>query len=334
MRLSPLVRHAGLPLLAASAVLLPHAAGAASFVVSDAEAFAQTWLTATDQTIAEGSDSGDSNTPGGLAAAEATATGCFADDNSLCVVIPEDPPSGAVARATTDYGSNRAYVRSNHYSVGGTTSHVDSAFAASTWADAWTLGGNVTGQEDFVITLRADGNWNGFGMFALQVLVVEGAGLSYGDDQLPIGTVTQGVMTNACGWEFDITISLAACDAPAPPPGLPLPSDFTFVDVNTDGDSRGDFDHFLQVSVPWVTGQTYQVLVTLLAGTGPSDNSRLDAESTARITQVLIPQGGTLVSEAGAIENYNVATVPVPAVGWLVGAALAGIGLRGRRRAA
>jgi len=56
------------------------------------------------------------------------------------------------------------------------------------------------------------------------------------------------------------------------------------------------------------------------------------AVPTARITQVLIPQGGTLVSEAGALDNHNVSTVPVPAVGWLVGAALAGIGLRSRSR--
>lgn len=330
---SSIIRSSILLLHSTAAFLLPHAASAASFIVSEAEAFAQTWVTETDQTIAEGSDSDESNTPGDLAVAEATATGCLTGDNSQCAVIPEDPPNGAVARARTDYGSNRAYARSNHFDVGGTVSHVDSAGARSTWADAWTLGGNVTGQQDFMITLRADGDWRGQGMFALQVLIVDGNEILYGDEDLPIGTVAQGTMTNACGWDFDVGIDLG-CDPIVLPPGFPPITGESFVDVNPDGDNSGDFDHFLQVSAPWVTGKTYQVIVTLAAGTGPSDNSRLDAESTARITQVLIPQGGTLTSEAGALANYNVAAVPVPAVGWIVGAALAGIGLRARVRRA
>lgn len=48
------------------------------------------------------------------------------------------------------------------------------------------------------------------------------------------------------------------------------------------------------------------------------------ADSMARVTQVL-------VSAAGALANYNVSEVPVPAVGWLVGTALAGCAVRGRR---
>jgi hypothetical protein len=320
--------------MAGAAAALP----AAAYIDTDVDAFAETWVTATDQDIAIESTSDGTSVAGDQVSVTATATaiGCGGDDNSFCSVGPSEDlqDGGAAARAPTDYGSNRVYVRSNHYDLGGVVSHVDAASASSAWMDEWTLGGNVTGLPDFTVTLRADGSWSDRGAFALQVLLVNTQlGTTLGDDGLPTGTVARGVMTNACEGGYDGGLSLAGCNALPLPPGFPaiLPGN-DFVDVNPDADESGIFDHLLQLSAAWSTGRTYQVIVRLTAATGARAGSLLDAESTARVTQVLIPEGGTLTSSAGALGSYNVTSVPAPAVGWMVGAAVAGLGWRSRRR--
>lgn len=310
-------------------------ATAAPFIHSDVSAFAENWVTATDQSIALDNPGSYTSVAGELVAVTATAIGCAADNNSLCAVVPGEDLQigGATARARTDYGSNRVYVRSNHYDVGGTVSHVDSASASSTWIDEWTLGGNLAAPRDFTVSLRADGSWAGQGAFALQVLLVNTLlGTNLGDDGLPTGTVAQAIMTNACGWNGGGG-ALGGCGASPLPPGFPPLPGYVFVDVNPDGDDSGRFDDLLQLSAPWISGLTYQVIVRLTAGTAAQDGSLLDAESTARVTQVLIPAGGTLTSSAGALANYNVTNVPVPAVGWILGAAITGLGWWRRRRA-
>jgi hypothetical protein len=315
-----------LPALCVLAVgLVPQLGAAAPFVLSSTNAYTSFWYTDTDEIIAEDTDSDSTDVPGDRVTSTADAP-CGGDDESFCATFPHASPSQR-GSARTDFGLNSVYAYGRHYSIGGEVSHIDEASAASTWADEWTLGGNVTGAQDFMIAVQADGNWSGSGAFALQLLIVDGS-LQIGDDGLPVGTIARGVMTNACEWGYDGGIDLDGCGFP----GLPLPPSLGFVDVNPDGDSQGNFDHTLLVTAPWVTGRTYTVMVSLYAGTGPFDGSELDADSTARVAQVIIPPGGTLDSAAGALASYNVSEVPVPAVGWLFGAALASCVL-GRRRA-
>jgi hypothetical protein len=336
--MSPVLRfaHGGALALAATlSACLATSATAAPFVESEVEAFSYSFATQTDEGIAEDSDSDSTSTPGALASAQAEATGCIADDNSLCAVIPDT--TLATARARTDYGANRVYVAGKLNSVGSTVSHTDFAQAVSRWQDDWTLGGNVTGLPDFTITLQVDGSWRGEGAFALKLLVVDtwlGTELDETTGE-PVGTIGRGVMTNACGGTLDGQLPFASgeCDPPVLPPGVP-PSvgRELVVDVNPDGDSSGTFNAALQVTAPWNVGRTYRILADMIAITGPDSLTELDAESTARVTSVLIPQGGTLASAAGALDNYNVTSVPVPAVGWLLVPALGALGLRARRR--
>lgn len=311
---------------ALAAALVPQASAAAPFVLSSTDAYTSTWYTATDETITEGTDSDVTDVPGERISSTAEA-GCSGDDQSFCSSFPHQTPP-QIGAARTDYGLNSVYAHSLHHSVGGLVSHVDSAEARSTWSDEWTLGGNVTGAQDFMIAVRADGSWSGSGGFALQLLVVDGS-MQLGDDGLPLGTIARGVMTNACDWPFDVGIDIGGCAFAGFP--FPLPPSQAFVDANPDGDDQGSFDHTLLVAAPWVTGRTYTVMVSLYAATGPFDGSELDADSTARVTQVLIPAGGTIESAAGALANYNVSEVPVPAVGWLFAAALAGCAARAGR---
>jgi hypothetical protein len=313
---------------ALAAALLPQGSAAAPFVISSTDAYTGTWYTATDEIIAEGTDSDETDVPGVRISSTAEAD-CGGDPQSLCASFPHQSPP-QIGAARTDFGLNSVYAYSLHHSVGGTVSHVDAATAFSTWSDEWTLGGNVTGAPDFMIAVRADGNWSGSGSFALQLLVVDGS-MQLGDDGLPLGTIARGVMTNACDWSLNVGIDLDGCAPAGFPFPLPLAPSQVFVDVNPDGDDQGSFDHTLLVAAPWVTGRTYTVMVSLRAATGPFDGSELDADSTARVTQVLVPAGGTIVSAAGALANYNVSEVPVPAVGWLFGAALAGCAVRCRR---
>jgi hypothetical protein len=301
----------------------PPLASAAPFVLTQTDTYTATWVTATDEIIMEGSDGDSTDEPGERITSSADAD---CPEDQYCAVFPHDTPS-QTASARTDYGLNGVYAHGRHYSVGGVSSHVDSAEARSTWSDEWTLGGNVTGAQDFMLAVQADGHWSGSGAFALQVLIVDG-GLQIGDDGLPVGTIARGVMTNACDWGFDSGITLDGCNLPP----LPLPPSSAFVDVNPDGDGHGNFDHALVVAAPWVTGRTYTVIVSLFAATGPSDGSLLDADSTARVSQVLVPAGGTLGSAAGALANYHVSEVPIPAVAWLFGAALVCAARVARRR--
>lgn len=298
---------------------------AAPFVLSQTSDYVSTWHTETDEVIVEGSDEDSTDQPGVSVSSYATAN-CPGDQQSYCAVDPYPPPSDN-ARARTDYGSNRVRVEAAHYDTAGSVSHIHAAGATSTWSDLWTLGGNVTGNPDLLIAVHADGHWSNQGAFALQVLVIDGTEIQYGDAQLPLGTIGRGVMTNACG-ALDSGIVLDGCNAPPLP--FPLPYE-SFVNTNPDNDDDGQFDHTLLVKAPWMAGHTYRIITTLYAGTGPAENSVLDAFSTAQVTQVLLPQGGTLTSAAGALANYNVSAVPLPAMGWLFAAVMAGVGLRGWR---
>lgn len=318
-------RTARLRALAATlvAAFFPQWSAAAPFVVSQTDAYSSTWITETDAIVAEGADSDSTAQPGETITSVADVD---CPEDQACATFPHTAPSQR-GSARTDYGLNSVYAYGQHFSVGGVTSHVDSAEARSTWSDEWTLGGNVTGAPDFMLAVRVDGSWTASGAFALQLLIVDGS-MQIGDDGLPVGTISRGVMTNACEWGFDGGITLDGCNLPP----IPLPPSIAFVDVNPDGDSHGSFDHTLLVTAPWVTGRTYTVTVSLFAATGPFDGSVLDADSTARVSQVLIPAGGTLTSAAGALANYNVSEVPVPAVGWMIGVAMGAASLQARRR--
>lgn len=238
-----------------------------------------------------------------------------------------DPQNAAVATARTDYGSNRAtvYAGSLNYDV------VSSARALSYWQDEWTFTGVQPGD---VVTLRfrLDGNWTNVSGLAYRFGVFDPTlPFSLGPDELAPGaayghpiemeavaTASEFLAADQRGFQF------------APPSALSFddPADWT---------EGGTIDWSFDLQWQPVEGRTYtlasalDLFVSIRDGlvdptsqdTTPAGvAARAEFGNTVALTEVVLPDGVSLSSSAGAV--YNIAAVPEPDV-WAM--LLAGLGV-------
>ncbi|MCP9472129.1 MAG: hypothetical protein NNA30_05295 [Nitrospira sp.] len=96
----------------------------------------------------------------------------------------------------------------------------------------------------------------------------------------------------------------------------------------------GRIDESFTLIAPYDPSVLYTLSADLRMSTvGGVEDSIIDLFSTAQVTRILLPPGGAIQSAAGALGNYNVVVVPLPAAAVLFGLGLAGLtGLAARRR--
>lgn len=252
-------------------------------------------------------DSDSSSTPGGSSLA--TAYRCPGDQT--CTFLPGEEPLGGRGYAETDYGSNRASSRAAEGYGAGDDSVANSASASSFWADEWTfdVASPAAGQA-VSIDIHLDGFWTNFG-FA----------------------------------EYGAGIGQRIVPAPEPNPEDPPPfllpdvellAGLTFTTTHWnggpgdgEGDPAGSVDEVFTFSFVPEAGETYVMQARLDArsvGRPTGGETQAGFDSTAALVRVVVPEGISFVSAAGA--DYTV-QVPEPAAALLL---LAGGALLAARR--
>lgn len=263
-------------------------------------------------------DHAQTSTPG--ARASASAVRCLGA--GLCAVPPEFDGAGASARASTDFGENRARVYGNsgvdpRSSEETVNDIVDTASASSLWVDEWTFA--VTPGSlglAVLIELHLEGSWNNTGraLFAAAVADPLLSPIDNPDDPNPFLDLDGRALSSV---SFDNRSPIAFNGAA--PFIVPIPDG---------GEADGNAELGFMLRFVPQPGQTYLVAARLAASTsGQLDGESADFESTARVTRVVLPEGITFTSAAGASWN---AVVPEPS-SILLGAASA-LALAARRR--
>lgn len=258
---------------------------------------------------------------------------------SVCIKLPSgcltpDISSGARAFANTDVGTNRASVSVR--SMGNDT--VSSAYATSFWKDEWTFSVSPLSTGSFVsLKFRLDGNWDDgqiqyqFGVFDPTLPPPPPDDISLFD--LAGHPIQMGAIASA-KFDNDSMVGLAFDGAALVP------------HIASGTTKTGAIDWTYELRIQPVNGRVYTLAAVLALGSSisdlpvilPSDDTTpfgsaggVDFNSTAALTQVVLPAGVSFVSAAGAA--YNVTVVP-EADTWamlLVGLGLVGMVLRRRQ---
>ena len=255
-------------------------------------------------------DEDQTSTPGDSISANANE--CPGD--AFCASLPGDI-SGAYARAETDYGSNRAYARApDGYDEDFENDVVDTAFASSFWADEWTfivplaaIGAPVS--LEFVL----DGSWanEGGATFGAGIFDRDAFYVRNPDDPIPFLDVEEEPVASLELSTHEETGLLFQ-----PIAGNPI----QIISIDEGGEVNGSIDlHVVMQFIP-VPGRTYTVAARLVAGASSDlDSSIADFESTGELVRVVVPDGVSFSSAAGAQWNVE---VPEPSAAALLGLAL------------
>lgn len=251
---------------------------------------------------------------------EANAFRCLGD--AICAFLPGDV-HGGFARARTDYGVNRAYARApegeNEFAENDV---IDSAYASSFWADEWTfdvalpaLGAPVS------LAFQIDGSWSDTAaMFGAGIFDADEFYVPNPDDPLPFLDVDAQMIASI---ELQTFEENAVVFQPTAGNFLQL------IPLDDGGEASGSVDLEIVVQFIPIPGHTYIVAARMLAvaGGGGPGGQVADFESTSELIRVVVPEGVSFTSAAGA--QWNV-VVPEVGAAWLVG--LAAVAVAGARR--
>jgi hypothetical protein len=236
----------------------------------------------------------------------------------FCAVQPSGG-SGAEATAITYYGSNRARVVGEDHGDPNQDYVQEEARASSLWADEWVFGTPLPSITLAVsLDIHLDGQWSNSASAIYHVSVF--------DTTLPISPNPDDPtpffpysFAPVAIFEFESASNVARV---LDRNGLRL------VPVPDGGLASGSVDLAATLQFVPVSGRTYIVAARLFVATADGDSSA-DFDSTGELARIVVPNGVTLNSAAGA--NWNVVVSESRAAPLLAASGLALWSLRARR---
>lgn len=250
---------------------------------------------------------------------------------SVCIKLPSgcltpEISSGAQAFVNTDVGTNRASIAVRSMGEDG----VASASATSFWKDEWTFSVSPLSTGSFVsLKFRLDGSWDDgeiqyqFGVF---------------DPTLPPPPPDDVSFFDLAGHPIDMGSIAGAAFDNGNMVGFAYGSSVVAPHIPSGTSTTGSIDWTYEVRMQPVNGRIYTLAALLALNSSISDlplisgtdttpfgsSGEVDFNSTAALTEVVLPAGVSFTSAAGAA--YNVTVVPEPQT-WAM--LLAGLGLVG-----
>jgi hypothetical protein len=246
---------------------------------------------------------------------------------ALCSFLPGDPGVGGRGFARTDYGSNRASSFAEEGYGVDDVSVANYAGASSFWSDEWTfdVAPSSAGQA-VTLDIHLDGFWEN-GAFAEYALGI-GTRIVPPPEPDPEGPppFLDPDLDLVAGVSF---LSTSPNLFAGPPLQIIVLPDGDHSQGDGDEDPNGSVDIVVTISFVPEPGATYVVQARLdvrSVGRYTGGHSHAGFDSTAEIVRVVVPEGTSFTSAAGA--DWNV-QVPEPAVALLV---MLGLGVLVSRR--
>ncbi|MCL4791062.1 MAG: hypothetical protein KJ040_03320 [Gammaproteobacteria bacterium] len=263
------------------------------------------------------SDSGDDSSTNVGATVVATATACPPGQGCSYSSLPVPTwygsfPVGAAARARTTYGSNQAQA----FATGNDELSGTGAYAQSLWFDEVSFFRGLPGGTTTVrLTFSLDGEWDNYGSFMFNAGLYDPLQSFYNADAGGTHYLSMANVLVSNGGELGQQIAGGNW--------FNVPWDTPAALVPGAGDADGSFDLVFDLFATVNVGQSYVLYGELQVLGNDYQSASVDAFNTGRLSAVLLEEGVSMTSAAGALDNYNVSAVPLPGAGWLLGTGIA-----------